>query len=1023
MSDSTHEHSVNDALGEVLSDLRGSWTVRTERTGQVLVEGGRPDVLVEDVSGWPVVVEAELTSHSSAEVDALDRLGKTVARSGKTIETVIALVYPTELHTPAYSALRVAISTTGGFEFALYSRRVNKPPDRLPTKGWLKGDVRDLAMLVHRAAAPTPRVDALADELERGVTQAAENFTLSNPYGGPRGAQIAEILGQSDDEEGQTRRMAMTVVANALVFHASLATANFVISDFDGERLVRPVPQFRSQGSFSPSELADEWDRILERNYWPIFHSARKMLAAMPSSTATAVLDRLWRTAERLVTGGVTRSHDLTGVVFQRLIADRKFLATNYTRPAAATLLAALALPATRPPGGAEWSDGKTLAALQIGDFACGTGTLLSAAYQRLSLLHELNGGNLEELHGRMMKNGLVGLDVLNIAVHLTAAMLAGAHPDIPFEGECLLTMPYAQWGEGKKDVAIGSLDLLAAGVQPGLIEYAAAITAGGRMPEDVRDLVSRVAHDSFDLVIMNPPFSRATSHEGGNIGQGSPAFAAFDTPRDVQNAMLIHLNKTAGKKKIGNMRAGLGTHFVDLGIRKTRNGGTLALVLPTSALSGVLWQPVRNAIRTQFEHVVVVSISEAGSFDRSFSADTGISDCMILATNKGEECKESIFVILDRQPAQAVMSDVIAKEILNTIRRDLSDVKDNQAIYSKVVRCGDEYVGHAIRSPMPTSGPWQIAGIADVDLIGLASRLVEGKLCAVEDTAREIATLQLAKVGAIASVGFSDMEITGDQPSGIPQGPFRKIQPPVSTVPTFPMLWNHDTKAQRQLVVPYDSEGEIKHVPGLEDSLTADVKRLWATASRAHYNRDLQFNANSLVVAMTARKSIGGRAWPSVVFENPMHEFAYALWSNSTLGLLLHWWVSNKSQAGRGTTTVTDMPNIPTIDTRALSEDQHRRAADAFAAMRDYRFLPFDQMDEDPARAELDRRLLVDVLELSPSLCGKGGLVDSLRQKLSVEPQIRGSKKRRVTFEETLDADGRVVVKERWELRQALQR
>ena len=130
----------------------------------------------------------------------------------------------------------------------------------------------------------------------------------------------------------------------------------------------------------------------------------------------------------------MTRSHDLTGIVFQRLIADRKFLATFYTRPAAASLLAGLAMPADRPPGGADWGDGETLAAVQIGDFACGTGTLLSAAYQRMSLLHELHGGNARALHAPLMKHGIVGLDVLNMGVHLTAAMLAGIHPDTPFE-------------------------------------------------------------------------------------------------------------------------------------------------------------------------------------------------------------------------------------------------------------------------------------------------------------------------------------------------------------------------------------------------------------------------------------------------------------------------------------------------------------------------------------------------------------------------------------------------------------
>ena len=51
-------------------------------------------------------------------------------------------------------------------------------------------------------------------------------------------------------------------------------------------------------------------------------------------------------------------------------------------------------MPVAHPPGGADWGDAETLAGAQIGDFACGTGTLLSAAYQRMSLLHELHGGD-----------------------------------------------------------------------------------------------------------------------------------------------------------------------------------------------------------------------------------------------------------------------------------------------------------------------------------------------------------------------------------------------------------------------------------------------------------------------------------------------------------------------------------------------------------------------------------------------------------------------------------------------------
>lgn len=250
--------------------LRRSWTTRSEQTGHVLVGGGRPDILIEEASGLPVVVEAEKSDRTGAENEAESRLGRVAASSGGRIETAIALVYPATLHALDGPALRTAIRDTGDLEFALYTYRPEQVPERLPSGGWLSSDAFDLAMLVHRAA-------------------------------------------------------------------------------------VRPVGSFLSDGVFLSGDLCQEWATILAVNYWPIFWSAKEMVGSMPAATAHVTIDRLWRTSQKLVAGGVTRSHDLTGLVFQRLISDRKFLATYYTQPEAAAFLSALAIPKDKPPGGADW--------------------------------------------------------------------------------------------------------------------------------------------------------------------------------------------------------------------------------------------------------------------------------------------------------------------------------------------------------------------------------------------------------------------------------------------------------------------------------------------------------------------------------------------------------------------------------------------------------------------------------------------------------------------------------------------
>ncbi len=88
---------------------------------------------------------------------------------------------------------------------------------------------------------------------------------------------------------------------------------------------------------------------------------------------------------------------------------------------------------------------------------------------------------------------------------------------------------------------------------------------------------------------------------------------------------------------------------------------------------------------------------------------------------------------------------------------------------------------------------------------------------------------------------------------------------------------------------------------------------------------------------------------------------------------------------------------DFPTLDVRALTA---RQLADAEAAFRDlgaHRFLPFNQLAEDPARAELDRRLLAILLG-APALRLEEPM-QRLRLKLASEPQIHGGKKSKVVF------------------------
>ena len=78
-----------------------------------------------------------------------------------------------------------------------------------------------------------------------------------------------------------------------------------------------------------------------------------------------------------------------------------------------------------------------------------------------------------------------------------------------------------------------------------------------------------------------------------------------------------------------------LASWFVALADRMVRKDGTVALVLPMTALQGSSWQKVRRLIARNYRDAIVLTIAAARQHDQSFSADTGIAETMIV-------CRES---------------------------------------------------------------------------------------------------------------------------------------------------------------------------------------------------------------------------------------------------------------------------------------------------------------------------------------------------------------------------------------------
>ena len=346
-----------------------------------------------------------------------------------------------------------------------------------------------------------------------------------------------------------------------------------------------------------------------------------------------------------------------------------------------------------------NWSDLAAIGNLRIGDFACGTGALLSAVYEQIASRHERAGGDPAALHPVMLEEVLYGCDVMPSAVHITGATLAGAQPNIGYRNSRLYTMPYGR--QEDDTVKIGSLELLQPSNVYTLFNTSdPALRTGSAGEETAAQVNVEIPDASFDLVIMNPPFTSNTSKEAAHIGTFAPAFAAFNASDDDQRDMAKRMfNLKKGTCYHGH--AGMASAFAALGHRKLKPGGVLALVLPLTAAAASSWRGVRQMLGAEYSDVTILSIAANGR-DMSFSSDTDIAECLVIARKTPESEVHGHFTSLRHRPHGYAEASVIARNIINS--ESIRGIYDGPYGGTSIT-IGNELTGETVAVPLSDNG------------------------------------------------------------------------------------------------------------------------------------------------------------------------------------------------------------------------------------------------------------------------------------------------------------------------------
>ena len=935
VQDRSHESIINDTLARLLRDRLGFSAV-----AETLREGGRPDIIVRLPQKAPVVLEIEVEPASTVVADALSRLGMEI--DGHKVQNVFAIAVPARIRTVSQQYLYDELGAAT-LEWQEWSTDGSFGPK-------YKGNFLEVGDAVSRASAPFVGFYEALLTLERGVEQAGARL-----YESPGTvARVAKVFGIEPGDE--SAKMAALVIINAMIFQERLA---------DTESVYRTLGSTVRNGVYSRNLLLEIWDSILAVDYYPIFGMARAVVQELSQFEAAEVLKECAETAEELIGTGAVGRHDLAGYIFNRLVNERKLFAAFYTSIPASVLLAGLALSPERW-ARVDWSSSDEVAKLRVVDPACGTGTLLLASYRQIVQNRAVSGvaSNAEtSLHRALVEETIFGADVVQAAIHLTAASLAAMSPTVRFDKMQLHTLRFGKYEE--EQIKLGSLDWLE------VPEIQSFFSATEEQVGPMTGTGALVARPRADLVITNPPYTR----RGADGGKVEAIAKVFSVPEG--DSSLAKRTSELLRDSPANLRGGHGTSFLVLADRLINPGGTIAFVLPATSLFGEQWKGIRQMLAERYSVDFVVSSHAPESTSLSF--DTSIAEILLVARKlkADEESSGRARFINIWRPLNQETEALALTKVINSLASVPVIRSDGPPMGGTPLMVGGEQWGEIVDGPVGTDS-WTAARWKNAATNQFARSLELGELW--NEYGSEIAgNVPVAPMGEVCNVGPQHRKIHGSI------GVFQTCISGWDEQAQFPAMWHFKSSVYQSVNVVPNAHLIPRPLGGHEF--------IWSQSGTLQITCDVRYNAQSIMAAQTNERALGARSWHSLIVSEPerlARENALCLWCNSSLGLFLHANHANRTQYGRGLGNMGMLESMLTLDVRQFTDWQLQAAGAIWRDFQNRKFLPFYQCAVDPARIELDERMVREVLGLGEDAVAS---VARIRTLLASDPSIHGSK------------------------------
>ena len=741
------------------------------------------------------------------------------------------------------------------------------------------------------------------------------------------------------------------LLTDAMVFQEVLAREDASIETLSSIRCEQNIKR----------KLEDVWEKILEKNYQPIFKIALDILRILPASPSiNRGLRDLIDIAYDIVSSPILLKHDLFGRIYHTLLLGKlvKYYATLYTSIPAARILARLLInlsPVHVEKERVEFENEP----LKAVDFACGSGTLLSAIYKELEVKYrtEVEDPDVAFFHRYLVEEGLWGFDVLQHATHLTMTTLS-LHNPTPVNNSRIYTLRLGADENG--NYYFGSIDFL----KSRCLESEELLGGGkaGPIKTSVSEKeVEGVELPDFHIVIMNPPFTRSV---GGNLLFGG-------LPSQERNALQRELSKLLRKEGLSGIgQAGLAAVFVFVADKHLVEGGRIGLVLPKSVLSGISWEKVREKLLRDY-HIEYIISSFEGDNNWNFSENTNLSEVLLVARKlkEGEEAKHTIFVNLWKKPKNEIEAISVGSQLLEIYKNpNLFDIRNSNASTFSIRLLGEK-IGEAYSAFLAENQFGYLAFFAQSELNRIISLLRKG-------------ILYLPKEGIIGNVPLSPLsDVIND--IGPDCGHISKTFK-MDNFGVYKGFWMHHS--EEVTTIPQKPNTKLSPKQGKSEQ----AREIWKKRSKLLIAERARLNTNR-VLSIVVSEPVISNMWWSISTKNEDDAKILALWLNSTWGLLLllsiaevtagPWIEFKKGDKKKG----SGLWGLPVINLQKLSEEQRKGLIDLYNEVSDKTLKPLPKEFSEPeVRREIDESI--------NEIIGIKADLSDIYEMLSRDPMITGS-------------------------------